>query len=352
MRYPENSVLTSALVLTAAPLYNDLMTYSPFTAMQSAVDIVLNSPHNTNKIAAALFGIGPDGQPFCVRATNHWPDPILHNIGEDTRIGECSGTVHAEMACIISSPLTKGASICITDPFCPNCAKNMAEAGIKAVYLDHKGFSKDFAARRADEFLDLSLAIVARAGIAVYEINRKAESITPLFIPHADHPLSPDLIPIITKPAAAADQKDLLELVHFHTPVLGHTPFAAAYVTYPSNQTAEWIITPQHCTLGYTLPQDCDLHTFDQKPMGKYTPIMEPINRLLAQGARRGGVIQKDHLFSSRIPTSRELVNMVGAGIKTLTLLNIHPPRDPESVQALSQLQNAGILTLTTGDDI
>ncbi len=320
--------------------------------MQSAVDIVLNSPHDTNKIAAALFGTGPDGQSFCVRATNHWPDPILHNIGENTRIGECSGTIHAEVACIIAAPYTNGASICITDPFCPNCAKNMTEAGIKAIYLDHKGFNKDFAARRADEFLDLSLAIVARAGIAVYEINRKAESITPLFIPGTDHTASPDLIPIISAPALIAHRTDLMALIHQNSSILSHTPFAAAYVTYPPKETNEWIITPQHCTLGYTMPEDCDLHTFDQRPMGKYTPMMEPINRLLAQIARRGGIIQNHHLFSSRIPTSRELVNMVGAGITTISLLNMHPPRDPESVQALAQLQNAGILTLTTGDNI
>ena len=35
---------------------------------------------------------------------------------------------------MIDAPFaTDGASLCVTDPFCPNCAKNIAEAGIKRV---------------------------------------------------------------------------------------------------------------------------------------------------------------------------------------------------------------------------
>ncbi len=101
---------------------------SPLDAMQAAVNIVLTSPHPTNKVAAAIFS----GADILVR-TNNWPSRIATVLGQDARVGNSSGTVHAEVNCISDFPHpTEGASLCITDPFCPNCAKNIAEALAKA----------------------------------------------------------------------------------------------------------------------------------------------------------------------------------------------------------------------------
>lgn len=179
------------------------MTVSPFDAMQMAVDIVNTSAHPTNKIAACVFGTTLSGEPFAVRAVNHWPDVIVDKLGRDIDIGDASGTVHAEMSCIIAAPATSGASIAITDPFCPNCAKNIAESGIKTIYIDHKGFDKDFAKRREDEFIDLSLRIVERAGIRVCMIHRKKNRITPMITPAASY-IPPDdrAVHVITPPHA------------------------------------------------------------------------------------------------------------------------------------------------------
>ena len=113
------------------------MTASPFDEMQRAVDIVGTSPHPANKIAATVFGLDTTGQPFSVSRTNCWPQSIADRIGMDADIGDSSGTIHAETAAIFAAPVTAGAALCVTDPFCPNCAKNIAEAGIRTIYIDH-----------------------------------------------------------------------------------------------------------------------------------------------------------------------------------------------------------------------
>ena len=116
------------------------MSVSPFAAMQAAVDIVNASPHPVNKIAATLFGVDQSGHAFSISRTNNWAAKIKEKIGTDTMIGSCSGTIHAETACIFAAPYTDGTSLCVTDPFCPNCAKYIVASGISSVYIVHKGF--------------------------------------------------------------------------------------------------------------------------------------------------------------------------------------------------------------------
>ena len=180
------------------------MTTSPFIQMQHAVDIVNTSPHPKNKIAATLFGKDQLSQNYSISYTNYWPDSILDTIGPDQRIGNSSGTVHAETACILHAPYTFNASLCVTDPFCPNCAKNIAEAGIKNVYIDHKGMNKDFIDRRADAFKNMSMRICEKAGINVFLIYRKEQKIETIykspdnFSPHEDRPIDLSPIPTLT----------------------------------------------------------------------------------------------------------------------------------------------------------
>src|SRR5690606_7708262 len=115
-----------------------------------------------NKIAATVFGHDLAGKPFSVSRTNFWPAAIANSIGTEDDIGDSSGTIHAETAAILAASHTAGAALCVTDPFCPNCAKNIAEAGIKTIYIDHKGFDKDFATRRGGDFQNMSMRICAR----------------------------------------------------------------------------------------------------------------------------------------------------------------------------------------------
>ncbi len=186
----------------------------PFNALQKAVDIVNTSSHPQNRIAASIFH-EKDGWLFS--QVNQWPALIESKLGREQRIGKSSGTIHAETACIYEAAFqnslpVQGASIAITDPPCPNCVKNMAEAGIDNIYIDHKGFQKDFAKRRIEHFNLLSVRLAEKAGISMYEVNRKSQSIKPITIAQKNY------IPFNEKPLEIIDGAEKLDLVDASNP--------------------------------------------------------------------------------------------------------------------------------------
>jgi len=307
----------------------------PYTEMQKAVDVVNLSLHPTNKVAATLFG-----ESFSLSRTNYWPEIIVKHFGYDSDIGNSSGTIHAEVACIMASPAaTDGTSLCVTDPFCPNCAKNIAEAGIKTIYIDHKGFDKDFAARRGDQFQNMSMQICARAGISIHEIRRKEERIVPILeIPENYAPAND--APVIVTALSAASAADFQDLIADSRANLGGERFAVA-LAFSSQGQIFGLCAKSHLAVGYTRRMDApELHD----PQGKYSFILEPINRLLMNAARLGLKIHAEYLYASSVPTSRELVNLVGAGIGTIYIGDATMARDSDSLAGLKQLADAGIL--------
>ena len=320
---------------------------SIYTHMQAAVDIVNDSPHPTNKIAATIAGEG-----FTLSKTNHWPAAIESAIGRDTDIGNSSGTIHAETACILNAPAaTKGASIFITDPPCPNCMKNMAEAGISKLYIDHKGFDKDWAKRRGDSFENMSMRIAAKAGLDVHVIYRKEKRFEII----SEHP--PGYKPTEENPAIispysssrrrpgsnnSADQNSGLrrndaiwmDLVKKRQKDHGDEPFALALT-----KDQQSILVGRHPTIGYTS------ETVEKKE-NKYSFILQPINRLLMIAAKEGLTLDPDHIYSSRVPTSREFVNFIGAGFTQIHIGDKTKARDEHGLTALDQLQKVRILNV------
>ncbi|HEY8189964.1 MAG TPA: deoxycytidylate deaminase [Micavibrio sp.] len=304
--------------------------------MQKAVDIVNTSLHPANKIAATLFGGG-----FSVSKINYWPESIIRHFGMGTDIGNSSGTLHAETACILAAPVTEGASLCITDPFCPNCAKNIAESGIKTIYIDHKGFSKDFATRRGGHFQDMSMQVCEKAGISVYELRRKEQSCIPILRISDDYKPVNDA-PVIVSSIPSVDDAHFLDLIADSRANLQGEKYAVALARGGNGQVLG-LCAKSHLAIGYSRRiADSEL----QGDHGKYSFILEPSNRLLMNAARLGLKIDPDYFYASCVPTSREQVNMVGAGIKTLTIGDIHQARDPDSFAALRQLQDAAILRI------
>ncbi len=319
------------------------MSQSPFTQMQRAVDIVSTSPHPANKIAATLFGRDKQGAEFSISRTNYWPAPLCAHVGTDTLIGNSSGTIHAETACILDAPFTDEAALCVTDPFCPNCAKNIAEAGIRTIYIDHKGFAKDFAKRRGDQFENMSMRICARAGIDVFSLNRKEESCDPIlktpdkFTPYEDNPVK--LIPL---PDASYDS--FATFVHGAAALHKGRRFAAAAATDPGGKTYGIVCRP-HPAIGYSMQYDTD--EIENKG-GKYSFIQEPINRILMNVPRHGLRIMPDMVFCTHVPTSREQVNMVGAGITRLFIADLRKARDDFALQAMTMLGAKNIIRYDT----
>lgn len=310
-------------------------TISPYEAMQMAVDIVGKSEHRKNKVAACLF-IGAEA----VARTNHWPQAIKENFDTDQRFGNSSGTMHAETGCIVDAHFaTEGASICITDPFCPNCAKNIAESGIKTIYVDHKGFQKEFFVRREHEFKNMSMRIIERAGINVYEIRRKERKLIPVleiadsYTPREDNPIEKDVISVagldvFYKCLNAKSEK--------------HAGRKLAFCLAEDNQGKFFSLTARsHAAVGYRLSDDReDLYNTD----GKYTFKLEPLNRLLMNAPRMGLKILKDYVYCSQIPTSREQINFIGYGLKQIYIGNPKKSRDNTSIDAADILMSKGVI--------
>lgn len=305
--------------------------------MQDAVDIVGTSPHPTNKIAATLFH-----EDWRVTKTNFWPPVIVDKLGIDARIGSASGTVHAETACILDAPAaTKGASLCITDPFCPNCAKNIAEAGIKTIYIDHKGFDKDFFKRRSDQFDSMSMQICEKAGISVYELWRKEERTAPILQTYADF-VPPEDSPVEMERIEQADNKTFRFYIDQATQKHYRRKFCVAFAE-DSFGAKHVLIARSHAVRGYTMLNKEDMHHMEQHE-SKYSFIQEPVNRMLMTLARRGLTLIEGYLYSNQVPTSREQVNLVGADIARITVGDTTKSRDKDGLSAMRLLSQNGIL--------
>lgn len=303
----------------------------PIHSMQLAVDIVLSSKHADNKIAATLFknGLG-------LSKTNDWPVPIIEKLGQDTRIGDSSGTIHAELNCLFHAPFpTEGASLAITDPCCPNCAKSIAEAGVNKVYIDHKGFLKDFAVRRGDEFQDMSLRILAHAGISIYEVIRKENKLRLIYEPDADY-IPPEENPIEIRPCRASlSTATLLQTAKLVR--VKHERWACALAT-DSHGKIWTLVASAHPAIGYT-------HADMARKDGKYDFILEPINRILMGAARNGLHISRDHVWCSVLPSPREMVNLVGSGFQKIYVGDNQAAKKAESLAAKDVLEGHHILT-------
>lgn len=313
-----------------------------FRHMKTALEIAPRSPHPTNKIAAVLFGENNKGMEFVVIRTNHWPDTIYEKIGTNKKIGNSSGTIHAETACITNTKsATEGASLCITDPFCPNCAKNIAEAGIKTIYIDQDGFDKDFFKRRSGSFETMSMQICEKAGINVFALNMLTEEITTILeIPEDYQPVEDS--PIIAEPIESANDAILHDIVETATKHNHRRKFAIALVE--DQEGKRFGLTARaHAVIGYSMKKDNQAEAL-LTPVGKYSFIQEPINRLMMHLARKGYRLIDGYLYCSQVPTSREQVNLVGAGIKRVTVGDIQKCRDPQGLKAMALLLEHKIL--------
>lgn len=309
----------------------------PYIAMQDAVDIVGSSQHATNKIAATLFG-----KSFSISRTNYWPEDILRAYGTETRIGNSSGSIHSEVATLLDAKEpVDGARLAITDPPCPNCVKNLADAGIKEIFIDHKGFDKDWAQRRGGHFEGMSMQICEKAGISVHVIYRKDKRIDTIFHAHPAYvPVedSPIVIERIEKPSEAAFQSVIQQAYKIHQ----RRKFAVAIM---ADRNGGYIAATArgHAVTGFTMEDPEDIFEIEkQEP--KYTLFQEPVNRILMHRAKHGYTMCNGYFFSANVPTSREQVNLVGANIKRITVGDHNKSRDADGLIAKKQLSDAEII--------
>ncbi len=311
-----------------------------FKMMDAARHSAPRSPHPTNKIAAALWH--PDLPAQAVIKTNQWPKEILKHFGKSEKIGNSSGTIHAETNAILNAKFpTQDTSICITDPFCPNCAKNIAEAGIKNIYIDEAGFDGDFFKRRGGEFETMSMKICQNAGINVFSIHEKTQKMRSILEIAKDYiaPLdSPIVIDPIEKPSEAAFQQAISNASIMHQ----QRKISIAIVKDSKDQYFS-LTARAHAVEGYTMQNPDEALTL-LTPIGKYSFIQEPVNRMLMTCARYGYRIKKDYFYCSQVPTSREQVNLIGADINRISIGNLQKCRDRFGFQAMEILSKHKIL--------
>lgn len=303
--------------------------------MEDAVGVVLHSEHETSKVAACLFQPGDAAKPSC--AHNERPAPLRNQYAWDARLGSSSQFVHAELAALsrFGGDL-HGAHICVTDPFCPNCAKNLAEAGIRAVYIDHKGFQKDFIARNGGEFESMSMLIAAKAGMNVYELNRKERKLTPILEQATITRPSPGGIEFFDIPERMT-LKWALEM--FRDRLGTSEAWALAFVTEKDG-------TPRGLLVFEALPNGITPDDFLSRTgnTGKYRFPIDPVTRLFITARRKGFGIIDGMVATAQVPSSRALVNALEFGLKGLILASDIPDHDPTGTATLEDLVKRSIL--------
>jgi dCMP deaminase len=299
------------------------------------------SPHPVNKVAATVFGRDHSGHIWQSQHTNYWPRLIEEKLGRDRTIGSASGTVHSETAAILSSShATDGASMCVTDPCCPNCAKNIVEAGIRHVYLDSDGFEKDFYKRRARAFDMLTLDVFRRAGVLVSQVDIHTGLIKPLIDRHDLNQEKKPAQIIIQSLRGWKHTPSLTEIFKDKPSRIPQGIYAKTILLNPDRQTP-FLVTAyrDHPDTAYgSMPQ----HTGNQ-----YSPDIEPIDILLMWKARMGYRFGGASIMTSHVPTCRELVHVVGSGIQNLVISNMSHSIDPKGSEAVLLLTSSRILNIS-----
>lgn len=308
--------------------------------MQDAVDVVLGSEHATSRVAACVFH--PD-HPEAAPATgiNSRPDCLKAHFAWDARLGSSSQFVHAEVSALgkFYGPY-RGAHLCVTDPFCPNCAKAMAEAGVRTIYIDHKGFQKDFIARNGDEFQSMSMLIAEKAGISVYMVNRKEELVMPI--------LAQDTM---TRPTASAIEFfDIAAGMTLESAMATFRQRLGARETWSLAFVREQDGAPRGLLVFEALPPGITPEDFRERGTtgtGKYRFPIDPLTRLLITVRRMRFTLLDPRVGCARVPSARALVNALGMGVSNIVLASSQADHDSNGAVAAKMLEDHQILTLT-----
>lgn len=299
------------------------------------VNTVPKSHHPTNKIAAGI-----SSNSVITLSANIKPQR-LRFFEEGTRFGGASGYLHAETSCIFLTPKTDGANLYVTDPFCPNCAKNIAEAGIKNIFVDHKGFAKDFAKRRGGDFENMSMKICDAAGINIYEVHRKDKWIIPILVHPTDFLAKQDN-PVETSQTQIDSHKEFKAYIKM---VMDRRDFDYPYaIGYGQGHI---LLVQQHLSIGY-VQNSVDSNIL--QPKNKYSYYLEPLNRLLISARRYGLALDMNYLFVSQHPTPREIINAIGAGTVNIWVGDMTKSRDETGAQAYELLRKHKIIEIKSLD--
>lgn len=309
--------------------------------MHKALATEAKSLHPDHKVGALIYKTDKNGQEQITARHNFWPGPLLEKLGTEKKLGNASTTVHAEVAAILTAPVTEDAEIYITNFPCPNCAKMIAESRIKKVYIDFHTHQNTPLGKKMHPFFEsVSKPILESANIAVEEI---------LYPRHATRTI------IKTNPARAIKVSNPVQqtLIDNMSAKTFQTAISQAQKKYPkSNFALCFAQSPLQSTYLLLAQKDFSLGMDERKAkeilstQDKYTPSIQPMNRVLATAARLGLRIMPEYVYSAHTPTSREWVNLIGANLTTITIGNPSQCRDHYGLEALETLKKNKIIKI------
>lgn len=313
-----------------------------FQHIRTARSVRHQSPHPIYKVGAVVCGITATGGYFSAAHHNYWPTLLENTIGRDTKLGNASTTIHAEIAAIYNAPATQNADLYVTELACPNCTKSVVESGIQRVYIDAYTRKTKLGTKIYPYFENTSIPILTAAGVAAFEVDPEQETITALIpqrVEMEQDNYSSYRIKLLTGLTDMQEAVFARELARYAT----QHAFAACLARNVQGQTF-FLYARADLTRGMTTAA-AEESRFAQD---KYRPTLEPLNRLLMQAARYGLTIDRDYLYSSHVPSSREFVNIIGAGFHHLKIGDLTQSRDEYGLQCLEQLSHIPAFTIET----
>ena len=314
-----------------------------FKCMERALEQQSQSPHHTHKVGAFIVGRDTGGDVYETGSPNFWPKILMETIGKETKLGNASTTVHAEIAAIIGARGTESANLYVTELPCPNCAKATAESRIRNVYIDKNAHNTPLGKKMEPFFRTISLPIFNHAGINVSEISVREKTIKTLV------EVSPNTAVPIEKPVeilplekSQVTEDYFRSLIQQSEKAFGDEGHVICFTKTALGAYFAMIIRP-HIAVGI----DDDAREELAPLLEKYSLIIQPLNRALINAARYGFLIEPDFLYSANVPTSREFVNLIGAGHTKLRIGNHETCRDEWGLKALQQIEQHRIMTIT-----
>lgn len=246
-------------------------------------------------ISACLFN---DSRAIQVTARNDFPAVLAAAFSADDQIGDSSPTIHAEIFAMQSGLACGGLSIAITAPPCPNCTKQLIMSGIHNIFILESGFKTGLWYNSVDEggvprkryFDDLSLVLAKHAGLGVFVINDEGQ---------------------IVKTMAEFDLHDK-NAVRMNS---------ANYACSTSMKGEETRLYEQFTYGMDSQKAEAIREKFSDVPGGlRYRLMIDPLSHLLAYCAKYGKNLKSKSVHITEIPTSRCIVDAVGAGVERISV--------------------------------
>lgn len=311
------------------------------TRMEKALENESQSRHPVHQVGAYMRGQDTAKSNFEIGRPNFWPPALAEKFAPDEKLGNASTTVHAEIAVLLNAPGTEGAELYVTDLPCPNCAKAIAEARIGSVYIDSHAHVTPLGKKMEPYFRSISLPLLQYAGVNLLEVNRENRTVEPLInIPKGK--VIPVERPVEMSLLGKGDvtPENFAKMIERARTKIGtDQPFVACYAHSRLGTYTALLVRP-HIAIGLDEERIESL-----KPLlEKYSLTLQPTNRALITASRYGLKIDQDYFYSAHVPTSREFVNLIGAGHTKIAIGDRTKSRDEWGLKALAQLEEKNIL--------